>query len=72
MVKILLNQLGKQDYILLLSLSGEQNIAPQVGGAKKDNRGGHNKEIFIMNINTFKKFCLKAQTKKLTKFMTII
>jgi len=26
--------------------------------------GGHNKEIFMMNINTFKKFCLKAQTKK--------
>ena len=27
-------------------------------------RGGHNKEIFMLKINTFKKFCLKAGTKK--------
>jgi len=26
--------------------------------------GGHNKEIFMLNIDTFKKFCLKAGTKK--------
>jgi hypothetical protein len=26
--------------------------------------GGHNKEKFMLNVNTFKKFCLKAQTKK--------
>jgi len=31
---------------------------------KKDTRGGHNKEIFMLNIDTFKKFCLKACTKK--------
>jgi len=39
-------------------------FGPQVGGAKKDNRGGHNKEIIMLNIETFKKFCLKAGTKK--------
>ena len=39
-------------------------FAPQVGGAKKDPRGGHNKEIIMLNIDTFKKFCLKAGTKK--------
>jgi predicted nuclease with TOPRIM domain len=39
-------------------------FAPQVGGAKKDNRGGHNKEIIMLNIDTFKRFCLKAGTKK--------
>ena len=39
-------------------------FAPQVGGAKKDSRGGHNKEIIMLNIETFKKFCLKAGTKK--------
>ena len=39
-------------------------FAPQVGGAKKENRGGHNKEIIMLNIDTFKKFCLKAGTKK--------
>jgi phage anti-repressor protein len=27
-------------------------------------RGGHNKETFMLNITTFKKFCLKAGTKK--------
>ena len=26
--------------------------------------GGHNKEIFMLNIETFKRFCLKAGTKK--------
>ena len=39
-------------------------FAPQVGGAKKDNRGGHNKEIIMLNVETFKRFCLKAGTKK--------
>ena len=27
-------------------------------------KGGHNKEIFMLNIETFKKLCLKADTKK--------
>ena len=27
-------------------------------------KGGHNKEVFMLNIETFKKFCLKADTKK--------
>jgi hypothetical protein len=27
-------------------------------------KGGHNKEIYMLNIDTFKKFCLKAGTKK--------
>ena len=31
---------------------------------KEDNRGGHNKQTFMMTINCFKKFCLKADTKK--------
>ena len=39
-------------------------FAPATSGAKKDNRGGHNKEIIMLNIETFKKFCLKAGTKK--------
>jgi phage anti-repressor protein len=33
--------------------------------AKQTNiKGGHNKETFLLNINTFKKYCLKAETKK--------
>ncbi|MBT7242138.1 MAG: hypothetical protein HN879_01810, partial [Flavobacteriaceae bacterium] len=39
-------------------------IAPEPSGAKKSTRGGHNKEIIMLNIETFKKFCLKAGTKK--------
>ena len=39
-------------------------IAPEASGAKKGNRGGHNKEIIMLNVETFKKFCLKAGTKK--------
>jgi len=39
-------------------------FAPEGSGAKKSNRGGHNKEIIMLNVETFKKFCLKAGTKK--------
>ena len=39
-------------------------FAPEPSGAKKSTRGGHNKEIIMLNIDTFKKFCLKARTKK--------
>ena len=51
----------------MLSQAGEQkktNFAPHVDGAKTDTRGGHNKETIMLNIETFKKFCLKAGTKK--------
>jgi hypothetical protein len=37
---------------------------PSVSLEKKETRGGHNKEIIMLNIDTFKKFCLKAGTKK--------
>jgi hypothetical protein len=39
-------------------------IAPEPSGAKNKTKGGHNKEIIMLNIETFKKFCLKAGTKK--------
>jgi hypothetical protein len=39
-------------------------IAPEASGAKKNVRGGHNKETIILNVDAFKKFCLKAGTKK--------
>ena len=32
--------------------------------SKKKSKGGQNKEQILMNINTFKKLCLKAGTKK--------
>jgi hypothetical protein len=46
--------LGK-DYIKSLSQPGKQS---------EHIRGGHNKEIFMLNVSTFKRFCLKAGTKK--------
>lgn len=45
----------EKDYKILLCRSAEQ---------KKDARGGHNKETIMLNVDTFKKFCLKAGTKK--------
>ena len=38
-------------------------LSPQVK-QKDDTRGGHNKETIMLNVETFKKFCLKAGTKK--------
>ena len=43
------------DYKLLLLQSAKQS---------NQTKGGHNKETFMLNIETFKKFCLKADTKK--------
>jgi len=55
--KILLEKNFKinTDYIFLLSQPGKQT---------NNTQGGHNKEIFMLNIETFKKICLKAGTKK--------
>lgn len=39
-------------------------IASYLNGAKKDIRGGHNKETILLTIRAFKRFCLKAGTKK--------
>ena len=43
-----------KDYICLLTVESEQ----------KKGRGGHNIKKILLNINTFKKMCLKAGTKK--------
>ena len=34
---------------------------------QNQSKGGHNKELFMLNVETFKKFCLKAGTKKRMK-----
>ena len=44
--------------------NNNKNIGSNLVGEKKKGRGGHNKEIIMLNIDTFKKFCLKACTKK--------
>lgn len=59
-----------KDYKRLLRFKAEQKnstILPteaETGEVKKEKRGGHNKETIMLNIETFKKFCLKAGTKK--------
>jgi phage anti-repressor protein len=52
------------DYIKISNDNANKMFAHEHSGAKKDGRGGHNKEIITLNINTFKKLCLKAGTKK--------
>jgi len=44
-----------KDYITLINQPVKQS---------DHTRGGHNKEIFMLNVSTFKRFCLKAGTKK--------
>ena len=46
-----------------LDLDYKQSLLPNEKQAT-DARGGHNKEIFMLNIKTFKLFCIKAGTKK--------
>ena len=55
--KVLLENHFKIDNDYIKSLS-------QMGKQDEKSHGGHNKEIFMLNINTFKKYCLKAGTKK--------
>ena len=45
----------EKDYKLLLSQQVKQ---------KKEGRGGHNKDTIMLNLKTFKLFCIKADTKK--------
>ena len=49
------------DYKITVLPEEQGKFAPQVGGARW---GGHNKEQILMTINTFKKLCLKSNTKK--------
>ena len=49
------NFIMNKDYKYLLAQPREQ---------RSHTRGGHNKETYMLTIETFKKFCLKAGTKK--------
>jgi len=39
-------------------------VLPNNQEQKNEGRGGHNKQTILLNINTFKLFCIKAETKK--------
>jgi hypothetical protein len=45
----------EKDYKFLLCRTAEQD---------KEQHGGHNKQTILLNIKTFKLFCIKAETKK--------
>lgn len=51
-----------KDYKVLLNPQDKQT---------NDTRGGHNKQTFLLNIRTFKLFCIKAGTEKPTKYTNI-
>jgi hypothetical protein len=53
------NFLIEKDYKFLPYQVVKQKVNEEKAGS-----GGHNKETFMLNIDTFKKFCLKACTKK--------
>ena len=66
-IKILLTRAGEQDleYELMNGKPKEDNDDSIVSKeTSKRKQGGNNKEKIMMNITTFKKFCLKAGTKK--------
>lgn len=42
----------------------DYKISGSLERKQKDARGGHNKEVIMLTINAFKRFCLKAGTKK--------
>ena len=52
-----------KDYKHLLNPTRRIATNPQ-DKQKTEGRGGHNKEKIMLNINTFKLFCIKANTKK--------
>jgi hypothetical protein len=58
--KFLLPKLRQQKIII----NDDDEIVQNPTKESKSSRGGHNREIIMMNITTFKKFCLKAGTKK--------
>lgn len=56
--------LSAQEQTYLYENNDDDEIVQNPKKESKSSRGGHNREIIMMNIKTFKKFCLKAGTKK--------
>ena len=59
--KILPPNVQEQDF---MTNDDEDEIVPHPKKESKSSHGGQNKETIMMNVKTFKKFCLKAGTKK--------
>ena len=59
--KIFAPQLGGAKKLLEKKIIENTDCKPV---KQNDTRGGHNKEVIMLTINAFKRFCLKAGTKK--------
>lgn len=53
-----------EDYIILLSQKGERFLTPEQSNEIVKQNGGQNKETIMLNVDTFKEFCMKASTSK--------
>lgn len=58
------NQKYNAKRLLEKSFVKNDNYIIKISNEMKEGRGGHNKEIILLNINTFKLFCLLAGTEK--------
>jgi len=58
----------EKDYkIVFIRTDENKTLLIRTDEQKKDNRGGYNQETIMLNINTFKKLCLKANTENADK-----
>jgi hypothetical protein len=56
--------LFRKEEQMFITNNDDDEIVPHPKKELKSSRGGHNRETIMMNVKTFKKFCLKAGTKK--------
>ena len=56
--------LFRKEEQMFITNNDEDEIVLHPKKELKSSRGGHNRETIMMNVKTFKKFCLKAGTKK--------
>lgn len=54
---LLIKHFSENTHYVLLTPERKQNI-------NTEHRGGHNKQLIMLNVNTFKKLCMKASTSR--------
>jgi hypothetical protein len=62
--KRLLESNFREDVDFNIGFATPKRAAKNKSQNETENRGGHNEETIMLNIRTFKKFCLKARTKQ--------
>lgn len=53
-----------KDYKIMLSQKGKRFSTPEISNDIVKQNGGQNKETIMLNVDTFKEFCMKASTSK--------